>query len=310
MDWTEIILTVDVSQLEQAEAIAVMTVPYGIYTEDYSDLEQGVLDISHVDLISSELRGRDRSKGKIHIYIAETSNPAEAISFLRERFEAEQIGYRLETGTCSNADWENNWKKYFKPMPMGKQLYIRPAWIDEYDPGDRKVLTIEPGSAFGSGTHETTRLCLCAMEPWVNDQTKLLDVGCGSGILALCGLLLGAEHATGVDIDPMAVKTAGENAALNGIGADRLTLLTGNLADEVSGTFDLIVANIVADAIIALSRDVGRFLAPHGRYIVSGIIAPRQDDVIDALTALGFEIAARHEENEWICFECVPGGGE
>lgn len=305
MDWTEIKVTVPVERVDEAGAIVSMTVPYGIYIEDYSDMEDAVLEIAHIDLIDEELLARDRSKGIVHVYISPEENPAEAISFIKERLESENIPFTVDSSECKNADWENNWKKYFKPMPVGEKLLIQPIWKDRVDAGDRVVLNLEPGLAFGSGTHETTRLCLSAIEKHITKGCKMLDIGCGSGILSIASLLLGADEAVGVDIDKLAVKTAMENAHRNGFDESSYTVLCGNLTDRVSGKFDVIAANIVADAIIMLSKGVDEFMNDNSVYIVSGIIDIREQEVADALDSYGFRITERHEDGGWLCFECM-----
>ncbi len=305
MDWTEIKVTVPVEKVEEAGAIVSMTVPYGIYIEDYSDMEDAVLEIAHIDLIDEELLSRDRSKGIVHVYVSPEENPNEAVSFIKERLETENISYEVETVLCKNADWENNWKKYFKPMPVGERLLIQPIWKDTVDAGNRVILNLEPGLAFGSGTHETTRLCLEAIEKHIKQGCNMLDIGCGSGILSISALLLGAEKATGVDIDKLAVKTAMENAQRNGFDETKYTLYHGNLTDKVSGKFNVIAANIVADAIIMLSKGVDEFMYDDSVYIVSGIIDIREAEVVSALDTYGFKITARHENGGWLCFECM-----
>lgn len=304
MDWTEIKVTVPVEKIDEAGAIVSMTVPYGIYIEDYSDMEEAVLEIAHIDLIDEELLERDRTKGIVHVYISPEENPNEAKSFIRERLDAEQIEYDIQLAECKNEDWENNWKKYFKPIPVGEKLLIQPVWQEKADADGRVVLNLEPGLAFGSGSHETTRLCLAAIEKHITNGSTMLDIGCGSGILSIASLLLGAESAVGVDIDKLAVKTAKENAERNNIDMSRYTLYNGNLADMVSGKFNVIAANIVADAIITLSRSVGDFMYDDSVYIVSGIIDIREQEVLSALNECGLTVAARHEENGWLCFEC------
>lgn len=304
MDWTEIKVTVPVERVDEAGAIVSMTVPYGIYIEDYSDMEDAVLEIAHIDLIDEELLARDRSQGIVHVYISPEENPNEAVSFIKDRLAAENIPYEIDSILCKNSDWENNWKKYFKPMPVGERLLIQPIWKDKVEAGDRVVLNLEPGLAFGSGTHETTRLCLEAIEKHITPGCKMLDIGCGSGILSIASLLLGADEATGVDIDKLAVKTAMENANRNGFDESRYTLYHGNLTDKVHGKFDVIAANIVADAIIMLSKGVDEFMNDDSVYIVSGIIDMREAEVLAALDEYGFRITARHEEGGWLCFEC------
>ena len=160
MDWTEVKIHIDSKDVETAGNIAQMVVPYGIYIEDYSDLEEAAWEIAHIDLIDEDLLKKDRNKATIHIYISPEESPAEAVAFLSERYNAEGIKHEIDLSVCRNQDWENNWKEYFKPMPVGRKLLIRPVWDNDYDAGDRAVLDIEPGLAFGSGGHDTTRLCL------------------------------------------------------------------------------------------------------------------------------------------------------
>ena len=159
-NWTELKIKVPAPQADIAGAIANMVVPYGIYMEDYSHLEEEALEIAHIDLIDEELLQKDREHAIIHIYISPEANPAEAVSFLEERFQAENIPNEIDRDSCVEEDWINNWKKYFHPIPVGEKLLIRPLWEDDYDAQGRTVLHLEPGLAFGTGTHETTRLCL------------------------------------------------------------------------------------------------------------------------------------------------------
>lgn len=298
MDWTEVTVAVNAADIDKAGDIAQMVVPYGIYIEDYSNLEQEAREIAHIDLIDEELLKKDRSKAFVHVYISPEENPAEAIAFLSERYNAEGIAHEISTASCAEEDWINNWKKYFKPIPVGEKLLIRPIWEQEYDSQGRAVLNLEPGIAFGTGTHETTRLCLELLEKYVRPGCRLLDVGCGSGILSVAGLLLGAQSAVGVDIDELAVKTAVQNAELNGV-ADRFTGICGNLTDKVSGTFDVVAANIVADIIIELTASIEQFMRPDTVYLMSGIIDTREQDVLSVVEKK-FDILDRREEKGWI----------
>lgn len=296
--WTEVKIEVPADRVDLAGDIANMVVPYGIYIEDYSNLEAEAMEIAHIDLIDEELLAKDRSKAIVHVYISPEANPAEAISFLEERYRAEKIPHEISCASCVKEDWINNWKKYFKPIPVGKKLLIRPIWEENFDADGRIVLDLEPGLAFGTGTHETTRLCLELLEKYIRPGCEFLDMGCGSGILSVAALLLGAKSAVGVDIDPLAVKTAVENAKSNGV-EERFTGICGNLADKVSGKFQVVAANIVADIVILLSKDAPRFLEKDSVYIVSGIIDAREDDVLSALSDT-FTVLERREEKGWV----------
>ena len=300
--WCEIAITVAAQDVDAAGSIANMTVPYGIYIEDYSELAAEVMQIAHIDLIDEKLLASDRSKAIIHIYIDPAENPGEAVSFIKDRLDGEGIEYSIKVSDCETEDWVNNWKQYFHPMPIGERLLIRPTWEDEYDAQGREVLHIEPGLAFGTGSHPTTRLCLETLEKYVTDTSTVLDIGCGSGILSIAALLLGAKSALGVDIDPLAVKTALANAKENGFDTNRFNAVEGNLSDRVSGVYSVIVANIVADIIMEFNAQVGRFLAPGGVFITGGIIASREDEVLASFAQNGFTVIERFEDKGWLVF--------
>lgn len=306
MEWTEVIIKISAADIDSAADIANMAVPYGIYIEDYRNLEEETREIANIDLIDEDLLKKDRSKGAVHLYISPDENPAEAVAFLSERFNEAGIEHEIDLNKCKNEDWENNWKEYFKPMKVGKKLLIRPLWIDDYDNSEnRKVLSIEPGLAFGTGTHDTTRLCMEMLEKYLKSGDSVLDTGCGSGILGIAALLLGAKNVVGVDIDELAVKTAIENGKVNAFTEPEYKILQGNLTDKVTGTFEIVVANIVADVIIMFSEFVGDFMKDGAYFITSGIIAPRENEVRDALSKNGFEIIEENRSGDWLCFVCV-----
>ena len=208
MDWTEVSISVPAKDIDRAGDIAQMVVPYGIYIEDYSHLEEEAREIAHIDLIDEDLLAKDRTKGIIHVYLSPEASPAEALAFLYERYSSEGIAHENSTSSINEADWANEWKQYFKPLEIGGKLVIRPTWEEYENQEGRKVLSIDPGMAFGTGGHATTRLCLETMERYIRPDVNVLDLGCGSGILSIAALLLGAKTATGVDIDSLAVKTA------------------------------------------------------------------------------------------------------
>lgn len=302
MDWTEIAITVNAQDIDRAGDIAHMTVPYGIYIEDYRTLEEETMEIARIDLIDEELLKKDRTKGIVHIYISPQENPNEAVSFLEERFCAENIKHEIASNVCKNEDWENNWKQFFKPFSVGEKLFIRPTWENDYNAQDRKVLHIEPGLAFGTGGHSTTKLCLETLEDYVKPQSTILDIGCGSGILSIASLLFGAKSALGVDIDKYAVQTAIENGEVNGFSKPEYEILCGNLTDKVNGKFDVIVANIVADIIINFCEYVSTFMKSDAVFITSGIIDSREDDVLEAFKKYDFKVLERREDSGWLCF--------
>ncbi len=303
MNWTEITVKVPQALTETAAAIANMTVPYGIYIEDYSDLETAAWDIAHIDIIDEELVKRDRENSIIHIYISECDNASESLEFLKERFTAEGITFEIGSVGVNDSDWNENWKKYFHTTEIGKRLAIVPSWEEYENTNGRTVLNIDPGAAFGTGTHATTSLCLGILDECVTEKDTVLDIGCGSGILAIAALLLGAEKALGVDIDAQSVKTAKENAEINSI-SEKAEFIVGDLADKVTGKYSIVCANIVADVIIKLLPDVGQFMMEDGILILSGIIDIRKEDVLSAVEKFGFTVELEAYRDNWCAFVC------
>ena len=301
MEWTDIRLTVAKADAENAEAVATMIAEGGIYIEDYSDIEQQVAEIAHVDLIEQELLDKPRDTVIIHMYLEPGASPVETLALIAARMEAAGIAYTAETEGVEQEDWQNAWKKYYHAMDIGQRLAIVPGWED-YDT-DRIKIVMDPGMAFGTGTHETTSLCLETLDSLVKGGERVLDIGTGSGILAIAALKLGAEVAEGVDIDPMCVRTAGENAALNGV-QDKLTVLVGDLSDQASGEYNIITANIVAAAILSLAPHVPVLMAPGARFIASGIIDERRDEVLTGLKAAGLTPIEVKEKRGWVCIIC------
>ncbi len=304
MDWTEIKIKVKTEDIERASAIANMAVPYGIYVEDYSDLEEKAWEIAHIDLIEQELRDKDRSFGIIHLYISEEDNAAEAAEYLTELLSADKIRYELEKEEVNDSDWADGWKKFFKCTEIGSRLLIRPSWEDYDKNTDRIVLSIDPGAAFGTGTHATTSLCLTLLENRVSKGDRVLDIGSGSGILSIGSVLLGAEWADGVDIDAGAVKVAKENAEINGV-SDKTSYQVGDLAEKISGKYNIVCANIVADVIIRLLETVENYMEKDAILITSGIIDSREEDVTAAFEKFGFTVSERLTRENWCAFVCI-----
>lgn len=304
MNWTEITVKIPTEYTDTAAAIANMTVPYGIYIEDYSDLEAKAEEIAHIDLIDEELINKDRTEALIHIYISECDNAAEALAFLKERLTAENIPFSCGAEGVNDADWSENWKKYFHATEIGDKLAIVPSW-EEYDNKEnRKILHIDPGAAFGTGTHATTSLCLSMLENYVAEGSKMLDIGCGSGILSIASVLLGAETAVGVDIDAQSVKTAKENAELNNVSG-KTEYIVGDLADKISGKYNVVCANIVADVVIRLLGDVRAFMEENAVLLVSGIIDARENDVLAAAEKHGFKVKEKQYKDNWCAFALI-----
>ena len=299
MQWTDIRITVPKAQADTAEAIATGISGGGIYIEDYSDLE------THVDLIEQDLLDKDRTKVIVHLYLAPDETPAEVVELVRSRLAAVEVDYTLAAEGVEQDDWENGWKAYYHALTIGNRLAIVPSW-EEFDT-DRVVIKLDPGMAFGTGTHETTALCLEVLDSLVKGGERMLDIGTGSGILAIAALKLGAASAEGVDIDPMCVRTAGENAALNGVD-DKLKVLIGDLSDKATGTYNIITANIVANAILSLAPHVPALMAPGATFIASGVIDTRRDEVVEGLRAAGLNVVEVREQNGWVAILCKNGG--
>lgn len=301
MEWTDLKIMVPAQYADTAQDIATGISGGGIYIEDYRELEQDVLNIAHIDLIEKELLEKSKEEVIVHLYLAPDESPAEIIALLQDRLSREEVPYTLETSGVEQEDWENSWKQYYHAMTIGKRLAVVPSW-ETYET-DRTVITLDPGMAFGTGTHETTALCLETLDECITGKERVLDIGTGSGILAIAALKLGAGSAQGVDIDPMCVRTAGENARLNQV-TENFEVLIGDLSDKASGQYDIICANIVANAIKALVPEVPALLKENGIFMASGIIDTRKDEVINAVEQTGLVVNTVKEKNGWVCLVC------
>ena len=269
--------------------------------EIQSILESGEVPYDYVD----EKLQQQSDEAAVQVYLPDSEEGAKTcreimqVLTLRGAESPFSGPIRYETEKIDLEAYENAWKEYFHPTRVSKRLVVCPSW-EEYNPKHGEVvMTLDPGIAFGSGTHETTRLCIGALDDLVRSGTTVLDVGCGSGILSIAALLLGADSAFGCDIDEGAVKTARENAARNGV-ADRFICQKKDLLNGVTGCYTVVVANIVADVIIRMLPDTACHLEPGGSLILSGIITAREADVVRALEENGFEVVERRSENDWV----------
>lgn len=300
--WNELTVKVKTEDTARASDICTVIADMGIYVEDYSDLENVVWNIAHVDLIEQELLERDRTHSLIHVYIKLEKDALECVEFIKARLDAEGIEHDISVVGVNEEDWANNWKQYYHTQRIGKRIIVTPSW-EEYTPAEGEVqMRLDPGMAFGTGTHDTTRLCLELLEEVVTPETRILDVGTGSGILSVGGVLLGAPSALGVDIDPVAVKVADENAEINKV-SDKTEFVCGDLTDKVHGKFEIVTANIVADVIIRLLSTVKNYLLKGGVLIVSGIIDTRADEVENACHEAGFITEKRLEHGGWVAIK-------
>jgi len=255
------------------------------------------------DYVDEELENQFLGVSRIKCYLTDDGEGLKVLKKFRAAFP------ELTTAVVEDSDWENNWREYYKPIDVGEKLVVVPEW--EAPPQNGRIpLILDPGLIFGTGSHATTRMCLAALEKYSAPGKRVLDLGCGSGILGIGALLLGCDSCLGVDIDPKAPDVVMHNAALNGIGPDRMTAWAGDilgdasLRERIGGGFELVLANIVADVIIPLSGTVQQFMCPEGIFICSGIIEYRWPETADALKANGFEILTHRSEDEWHSFVC------
>lgn len=295
-NWICIRVSADRQHLETLSAIMSM-VDNALMIEDFSDVEQE-LDGVYGDLIDEELLAKDRTTAAVSVFVPEEKSPKEAEFFIRARLLESGIDAEITCSGVSEEDWADSWKKYYKPIKTGNRLVIVPVW-ETYTPAEGEVTVLmDPGMAFGTGTHETTRLCASLLEGYVQPGCTVLDVGCGSGILAISAAKLGAAAAFACDIDPVAVRIAKENCALN--HTENVTCAVSDLLAGVPDQrYDICVANIVADVIIRMAPDISRFMKDGGVLIVSGIIEERADEVLSVLEKNGLAVTNGKRENGW-----------
>ncbi|WP_163194264.1 50S ribosomal protein L11 methyltransferase [Clostridium thermarum] len=283
----------------------------GVAIEDPNDIlnrEQGPLTWDFADINILEYGGK---AAVVKGYFNETEDEEQLTAYVKEKLqELVEMGFDIGEGTvlCElvrEEDWANNWKKYYKPTKIGGNIVIKPIWEEYTSEGGEMVIELDPGMAFGTGTHETTRMCILALEKHVKPDSEIFDIGTGSGILAIAAAKLGAKHVVGVDLDPVAVDSALENVEYNKL--DNIEILHGNLMDVVKGKADLIVANIIAEVIVILIDQVKEFLKSGGLFISSGIIKERESMVVEKLISSGFAIKETMYDGEWVCItaECL-----
>lgn len=265
--------------------------------EDYSDID---LKSVYGDLIDESLLNADKTIASVSVFIPCEKSPSETIAFINDRLSFSGIEGKTELIGVNEDDWATAWKAYYKPLHIGKRMVIVPAW-EKYEPAEGEIIVrMDPGMAFGTGTHETTRLVIELLEKYVKSGDRMLDVGTGSGILAICASKLGAGECRAYDIDPVAVRVANENvkdSGLDNIKCEVSDLLAG--VDRSGGAYDIITANIVADIIIRMAPDIGELMHENTTLITSGIITERRDEVIDALTSNGLRVIEVPEDNGW-----------
>ena len=314
MEWLEISIDAPDRDTEALCALLDCLGVEGLVIEDEKDIESFLRDSGRFwDALDEEFLAARKGISRVKFYLSKDGEGAGALEKLRPSLE--EAGYKPQCRTLRDEDWENNWKQYYRPMEVGRRLLILPEWEPVPEKGERVPLRLDPGLIFGTGAHPSTRMCLEAAEDLAPKAEKVLDLGCGSGILAIAALLLGAKSALGCDIDEAAPRIAAENAALNGVD-DRLTVLAGDAAGDealrqaIGGReYDLIFLNIVADVILLLLPDIPRWLRPGGALIVSGVIDGREGEIAEALKTQGF-VFHRRRMGDWHSFVCTIPGGE
>ena len=323
MKWLELHIDTVHAGLETVETLLSSLGIDGVVIDDETEF-QDFLENNHQywDYVDEDLEKEMQGKSRVTFYLQADEEGFAKMGEVRIALEnlkktAQACGTLLMTmDSLQDADWENNWKQYYKPMEIGERLLVIPQWEQE-DPkvrkaleGGRVPLILEPGLTFGTGSHATTRLCLTALEQAVQGGEKVLDLGCGSGILSIAALKLGAASALAVDIDDKCLDVAYENAAMNGIGRDTYTVKVGDILSdealraEIGGGYDVVLANIVADVIIGLAPMVRSLLGEQGVFLCSGIIDDRAEEVAQALRQAGLTILESRDADGWFAYTC------
>ena len=295
-EWSQVKVTVKLERLDTLVAIMSM-IDLNLMIEDYSDID---LKTCYGDLIDESLLNADKTIASVSVFIPAEKSVSDAVAFIKDRASAEDLDIKLEINGVNEEDWATSWKAYYKPVHIGNKMVIVPMW-ESYDeqPGE-VIVRMDPGMAFGTGTHETTRLVVSLLEKYTKDGCRVLDVGTGSGILAICASKLGAGECKAYDIDPVAVRVARENIKDNdcdNITCDVSDLLYG--VDLSGGQYDLVCANIVADIIIRMCPDISKYMKDDAILLASGIITERADEVVEAVNANDLRVRERLTDNGW-----------
>ena len=317
MKWLELHIDTARAGLEPVSELLREQGVEGLVIDDEADFKD-FLENNHQywDYVDDELLAEKHGKCRVTFYLEESESGFSTLAQVRIALSAlkkqhpEYAPLLLTMENVEDADWENNWKQFYKPMEIGDRLIVIPEWESAGVPEGRVALRLNPGLTFGTGSHATTRLCLTALEKHVRGGETVLDLGCGSGILSIAALLLGADRAVACDIDEKCMDVAYENAALNGVGRDRYTVRWGDvvtdraLRRELGGPYDVVVANIVADVIKALASTVRPLVREGGIFLCSGIIDDRAEEVAQCLRDNGWTIAETRSSEGWFSYLC------
>lgn len=318
MDWIKVTIFTSKQGIESVCDVLYDMGITGTQIEDESDFTEFLEENTQFwDYVDDDLMNEKKGETRVIIYLEDNESLSDTVSGIKSALlsldNTDGILGRLETEleSLKSEDWENNWKKYFKPTEIGNKILIMPEWYEDKIQTDRTVFTVNPGMTFGSGTHHSTKLCIEHLENHISGGEKVLDIGCGSGILSIISLLLGADSALALDVDENCIHTAYENLHMNGLERDRYTVLAGNILSDdalkekiAEEKYDVVLANIVADVIIALSEFADMFLKEDGVFIVSGIIEDRKADVLDAIEKSKFTVSDIKEKGGWVSIVC------
>ena len=316
MDWLELKIDTSHAGLDAVTDMLEQQGVTGVMIDDEADF-QSFLENNrqYWDYVDDDLLAQKKGVSRVTFYLERNEDAYGTVAAVRMAMSAlkkdhpEYAPLLLTIADVADEDWENNWKQFYKPMEIGSRLLVVPEWEEAADP-TRVKLVLNPGLTFGTGSHATTQLCLEGVEAHTVPGKSVLDLGCGSGILSIAALRLGAESAFACDIDEKCVDVAYENAALNGIGKDRYTVRWGNvltdaaLRQEMGAGYDIVVANIVADVIMGLSPHVRPFLKPGGLFLCSGIIDDRAAEVLEKLKADGWDVFEQRSSEGWFSYLC------
>lgn len=297
-NWTQIKVGCSHNDLETVCAVMCM-LDNGLMIEDYSDVEENLMQV-YGELIDEKILNADKDRAFVSIFVPEEKSFTDYVAYLKDRFVALCVDTEISLEGLKEEDWYNAWRAYYKPLHIGDHLVVVPAW-QEYESAPGEVIVrMDPGMAFGTGTHETTRLCAEMVEKHMPDNARVLDIGTGSGILSLFALKLGAASANAYDIDPVAVRVAIDNAKTNQV--ENFTCGVSDLLASVDlsgGKYDFAMANIVADILIRMSENISDYLKEGAKIVCSGIIEGRTEDVTQAMTLRGFTLCDEKNENDW-----------